>query len=51
MYCYNVSVFLEPRVFGTLSKEQKSNAITDIKEILFSKADCDMDNIPSKQGC
>ena len=50
MYCYNVSAFLDPRVFFTLSKEQKSNSIIDIKEILCSKADCDMNKRPSKQA-
>ena len=34
----------------TLSKEQKSKAITNIKEILCSKADCNMNEIPSKQA-
>ena len=43
-----MSAFLDPRVFLTLSKKQKSKVITDIKEILCSKADCDMNE--SKQA-
>jgi hypothetical protein len=42
IYCYNVSAFLDPQVIFTLSNEQKSKAITDIKGILCSKADCNM---------
>ena len=42
MYCYNVSEFLDPRVFFTLSKDQKSETVTDIKEILSSNAACNI---------
>jgi len=49
MYCYNVPEFLDPWVIFTLSKEHKSKAITGIKEILYSNADCDMNERPSKQ--
>ena len=48
--CYNESVFLVPRVFHTSSKEQKSKTITDIKGILCSKTDCDMNKRPNKQA-
>ena len=50
MYCYNVAAFLDPRVFGTLSKDQKTAAIRDIKETLSSTNDSESNERPNKQA-
>ena len=50
MYCYNVPAFLDPRVFGTLSKDQKTAAIRDIKETLSSTDDSESNERPNKQA-
>jgi hypothetical protein len=50
MYCYNAAAFLDPLVFGTLSKDQKTADIKDIKETLSSTDDSESNKRPIKQA-
>ena len=50
VYRFNVAAFLDPRGFGTLSKDPKTAATRDIKETLFSTDDSESNERPNKQA-